>query len=234
MARSPRVRLELLPEQARTAARRAEAEIQSGRHRGPLYGSPVGLKDLFNTGGVRTTSGSRILDNFVPKEDCTVATRLQRAGAILLGKLNMHQSAYGPTGENPDYGHIHNPWDPDRIAGGSSGGSGSAAAAGQCPITLPASHPLAPAAPAHLRHYRVTGYLLPSSDPHRSWLASPRERRPRLVARQGAAATWPFGQKKPSAHRRRSKFTGDDLRRPCRRMRGPHSVSTAGRATSAN
>jgi aspartyl-tRNA(Asn)/glutamyl-tRNA(Gln) amidotransferase subunit A len=126
----------LLPEQARAAARRAEAEIQSGRYRGPLHGIPVGLKDLFHTGGVRTTSGSRIFDTFVPKEDCTVAARLQRAGAILLGKLNMHQFAYGPTGENPDYGHMHNPWDPERIAGGSSGGSGSAAAAGQCPITL--------------------------------------------------------------------------------------------------
>ncbi|MSQ06028.1 MAG: Asp-tRNA(Asn)/Glu-tRNA(Gln) amidotransferase GatCAB subunit A [Dehalococcoidia bacterium] len=126
----------LLPEQARAAARRAEAEIQAGRRRGPLHGIPVGLKDLFNTAGVRTTSGSRLLDTFIPKEDCTVAARLQRAGGILLGKLNMHQFAYGPTGENPDYGHMHNPWDPERISGGSSGGSGSAAAAGQCPITL--------------------------------------------------------------------------------------------------
>ncbi len=126
----------LLPEQARTAARRAEADFQSGRRRGPLHGIPVGLKDLYNTGGVRTTSGSRLLDNYIPKEDCTVAARLQQAGAILLGKLNMHQFAYGPTGENPDYGHMHNPWDPERITGGSSGGSGSAAAAGQCPITL--------------------------------------------------------------------------------------------------
>ena len=126
----------LLPDHARDAARRAESQIQAGNYRGPLHGIPVGLKDLFNTAGVRTTSGSRILDNFVPSEDCTVATRFQQAGAILLGKLNMHQFAYGPTGENFDYGHMHNPWNPEMVTGGSSGGSGSAAAAGQCTITM--------------------------------------------------------------------------------------------------
>ena len=125
----------LLPEQALAAARQAERDIGAGRYRGPLHGIPVGLKDLFNTGGVRTTSGSRIYDNYVPAQDCTVAARFREAGAILLGKLNMHQFAYGPTGENPDYGHMHNPWNPERVSGGSSGGSGSAAAAGQCTIT---------------------------------------------------------------------------------------------------
>ena len=125
----------LLPEEALAAARQAERDIRAGRYRGPLHGIPVALKDLFNTGGVRTTSGSRIYDTFVPTEDCTVAARFRSAGAILLGKLNMHQFAYGPTGENPDYGHMHNPWNPERVSGGSSGGSGSAAAAGQCTIT---------------------------------------------------------------------------------------------------
>ena len=125
----------LLPDEALAAARQAERDIRAGRYRGPLHGIPVGLKDLFNTGGVRTTSGSRIFDTFVPAEDCTVAARFREAGAILLGKLNMHQFAYGPTGENPDYGHMHNPWNPELVSGGSSGGSGSAAAAGQCTIT---------------------------------------------------------------------------------------------------
>ena len=125
----------LLPDQALAAARQAERDIRAGRYRGPLHGIPVGLKDLFNTGGVRTTSGSRIYDTFVPSEDCTVAARFRDAGAILIGKLNMHQFAYGPTGENPDYGHMHNPWNPELVSGGSSGGSGSAAAAGQCTIT---------------------------------------------------------------------------------------------------
>ena len=125
----------VLADEATAAARQAERDVSAGRYRGPLHGIPVGLKDLFNTGGVRTTSGSRIYDNFFPAQDCTVAARFREAGAILLGKLNMHQFAYGPTGENPDYGHMHNPWDPERVSGGSSGGSGSAAAAGQCTIT---------------------------------------------------------------------------------------------------
>ena len=125
----------LLPEESRAAARRAEAEVMAGNYRGPLHGIPVALKDLYNTGGVRTTSGSRLFDTYIPDSDCTVAAKFREAGAILLGKLNLHQFAYGPTGENPDYGHMHNPWDPDRVAGGSSGGSGSAAAAGQCTIT---------------------------------------------------------------------------------------------------
>ena len=125
----------LLADQARKSARQAEKDIQAGRYKGPLHGIPVALKDLYNTGGVRTTSGCRIFDTFIPTEDCTVAAKFHQAGAILLGKLNMHQFAYGPTGENPDYGHMHNPWNPDMVTGGSSGGSGSAAAAGQCTIT---------------------------------------------------------------------------------------------------
>ncbi len=126
----------LIPEQARAAARRAEQEIGRGNYRGPLHGIPVGLKDLFHTAGVRTTSGTRIYDTFVPTEDCTVAIKFSEAGAILMGKLNMHPLAFGPTGENADYGHMHNPWNPERITGGSSGGSGSATAAGQCTITM--------------------------------------------------------------------------------------------------
>ena len=98
----------LLADEAQEAAKRAESMINRGNHLGPLHGIPVGLKDLFNTGGVKTTSGSRIFDNYVPIEDCTVASKFRAAGAILIGKLNMHQFAYGPTGENPDYGHMHN------------------------------------------------------------------------------------------------------------------------------
>ena len=126
----------VLPEQARANAERAEQEINRGNYRGPLHGIPVGLKDLFETAGIRTTSGTRIYDNYVPTEDCTVAAKFSQAGAVLIGKLNMHPLAFGPTGENGDYGHMHNPWNPERITGGSSGGSGSAAAAGQCPITM--------------------------------------------------------------------------------------------------
>ena len=126
----------LLPEQAMSAAREAEREITAGEYRGPLHGVPLALKDLYYTEGVKNTSGSRIFDDFVPGYDCTVMAKFRQAGAILLGKLNMHQFAFGPTGENPDYGHMHNPWNPERITGGSSGGSGSAAAAGQCTLTM--------------------------------------------------------------------------------------------------
>jgi len=83
----------LLAEESRTAARQAEKDIQAGRYKGPLHGIPVGLKDLYNTAGVRTTSGSKIFDNFIPEEDCTVAAKFHQAGAILLGKLNMHPAA---------------------------------------------------------------------------------------------------------------------------------------------
>ena len=126
----------LLPEHALAAARKAEAEIQAGRYRPPLHGVPFGLKDLYCVKGVRNTSGTRIFDDFVPDYDCTIAARFQEAGGILLGKLNLHPLALGPTGENSDYGHMHNPWNPELIAGGSSGGSASAASSGQCTLTM--------------------------------------------------------------------------------------------------
>lgn len=123
-------------EETLEAARHAEAEIAAGNHRGPLHGVPVGLKDLYYVEGLPNTSGSRIFGDFVPDHDGASAASLKEAGAILMGKLNLHQFAFGPTGLNADYGHMHNPWAPERIAGGSSGGSGSAAAAGQCAVTL--------------------------------------------------------------------------------------------------
>ena len=123
-------------EEALEAARQAESEIAAGNHRGVLHGVPVGLKDLYYVAGMPNTSGSRIFDDFVPDHDGSSAASLKEAGAILMGKLNLHQFAFGPTGHNADYGHMHNPWDTERVAGGSSGGSGSAAAAGQCAITL--------------------------------------------------------------------------------------------------
>ncbi|MFB3884165.1 MAG: amidase [Thermodesulfobacteriota bacterium] len=126
----------LLADQALSAAKKAEKEIQAGRSLGPLHGIPFGLKDLFYVKGIRNTSGSKIFDRFIPDFDSTMARRLKEAGAILIGKLNLHPLAYGPTGENEDYGHMHNPWNPARIAGGSSGGSGSSVASGQCTFAM--------------------------------------------------------------------------------------------------
>ena len=122
--------LTVLAAQARKQAKRAESEIRRGRVRGPLHGIPVSLKDNFATRGIRTTAGSQILADWIPDADSDAAKLLAHAGAILLGKTNMHEFAYGITGENPHYGPSRNPWATDRISGGSSGGSVVAVATG--------------------------------------------------------------------------------------------------------
>jgi aspartyl-tRNA(Asn)/glutamyl-tRNA(Gln) amidotransferase subunit A len=131
---NPRVNafLTVVGEAAMRQARAAERELRSGKPKSPLHGIPIALKDNFYTRGIRTTAGSKILGGFVPKEDSEVAARLASAGAILLGKTNMHEFAYGITSENPHYGAVHNPWALERISGGSSGGSAAATAAGMC------------------------------------------------------------------------------------------------------
>ena len=126
----------LLADEATAAAAQAEAEIQGGDYRGTLHGIPVGLKDLYYTKGIRTTVGSKIMRDFIPDYDAAVTERFRDAGAILMGKLQMHEFALGATSENPHDGPARNPWDTTRITGGSSGGSGSAVAAGQCMAAL--------------------------------------------------------------------------------------------------
>ncbi len=108
---------QLLPT-LRSAARvwRIAKSAATGRE-APLHGIPISLKDNFWTKGVRTTAGSKILEDFVPAADSDVALRLERAGAILLGKTNMHEFAYGITSENPHFGAVRNPWAPERISG---------------------------------------------------------------------------------------------------------------------
>jgi aspartyl-tRNA(Asn)/glutamyl-tRNA(Gln) amidotransferase subunit A len=121
---------------ARAQAREAGDEIAAGRYRGPLHGIPVAVKDLFATKGIRTTAGSRILADWIPAEDATVVRKLHEAGAVLLGKLGLHEFAYGISSVNPHFGDVHNPHDTTKIPGGSSGGSAVAVVAGEAYATL--------------------------------------------------------------------------------------------------
>jgi len=116
-------------ESALAQAREAEAEIQKGHWRGPLHGIPIALKDLFDTAGVRTTAASGLFKDRVPVQDAEIVRRLKDAGAVLLGKLNMHEFAYGGSSVISYYGPVHNPWSLDHMAGGSSSGSAVALAA---------------------------------------------------------------------------------------------------------
>jgi aspartyl-tRNA(Asn)/glutamyl-tRNA(Gln) amidotransferase subunit A len=114
------------------AAHSAQKEIEQGNYRGPLHGIPIALKDLYETNGMRTTAGSKFFRENVPIQDAFVVQKLKGCGAILLGKLNMHEIALGVTNVNPHYGACHNPWNLERISGGSSGGSAAALAARLC------------------------------------------------------------------------------------------------------
>jgi aspartyl-tRNA(Asn)/glutamyl-tRNA(Gln) amidotransferase subunit A len=120
----------LTDDEARRDARLAADELARGLDRGPLHGIPISLKDNIDRAGVRTTAGCRLFAHHVAKQDSTVAARLRAAGAVLLGKANMHELALGVQTENPLFGQTRNPWDPSRIPGGSSGGSAAAVAAG--------------------------------------------------------------------------------------------------------
>ncbi len=125
----------LMEESARQEAAERDKELASGIDRGPFHGVPIAHKDLLYTEGVRTTAGSLVFREFIPDSDATVVRNLKRAGAICLGKTNLHELAYGITSKNPHYGFVLNPRDTTRIAGGSSGGSAAAIAAGFLPMT---------------------------------------------------------------------------------------------------
>ncbi len=120
----------VLADSALSDARRAEAEIANGQWRGPLHGVPIALKDLIDTAGVRTTAASALYKDRVPTQDAEVVRRLREAGAVIVGKNNLHEFAYGASSLVSHFGDMHNPWDASRITGGSSGGSAAAVVAG--------------------------------------------------------------------------------------------------------
>jgi aspartyl-tRNA(Asn)/glutamyl-tRNA(Gln) amidotransferase subunit A len=126
----------VMREQALAGAREAEKELGAGTRRGPLHGIPIALKDNIDTSGVLTTAASGVFTDRVPAEDAEVVVRLKRSGAIIIGKLNLHEFALGGTSAVTHYGPVRNPWAPDRVAGGSSGGSAAAIAADMCYGTL--------------------------------------------------------------------------------------------------
>lgn len=119
-------------ETALQEARAAEQEIAKGNYRGPLHGIPIALKDIVDTAGVRTTAASAVFADRVPQEDARVVTLLKQAGAVIVGKTNLHEFAYGGSGLIGHFSPVRNPWDLTRITGGSSSGSAAAVAAGMC------------------------------------------------------------------------------------------------------
>jgi aspartyl-tRNA(Asn)/glutamyl-tRNA(Gln) amidotransferase subunit A len=123
-------------DRALSEAAEAEKEVMAGRIRSPLHGIPVGIKDIIDTAGVRTTSGSRFFSDNVPSMDAECVRRLRECGAIVIGKCNTGEFAAESATKNPHYGPCRNPWDTDRVPAGSSGGSGAAVAAGMVPIAL--------------------------------------------------------------------------------------------------
>jgi aspartyl-tRNA(Asn)/glutamyl-tRNA(Gln) amidotransferase subunit A len=131
---NPRVNAYIIvtADQALEQARALDAELASGRNRGPLHGIPIALKDNIDTAGIRTTAASAVYADRVPTEDAPVVTKLRDAGAVFLGKLNMHEFAYGGTCAVTHYGPVRNPWNLDYTPGGSSGGSAAAVAARMC------------------------------------------------------------------------------------------------------
>ena len=119
----------VLHEQAREQAKEQEAALMRGEYRGPLHGIPIGIKDNIDTGGIRTTVGSKVLYEQVPAEDALTVSKVKEAGAVILGKENLEEFAAGSTSNNLHYGAVHNPWNLDHIPGGSSGGGGANVAA---------------------------------------------------------------------------------------------------------
>ena len=124
--------ISVLKEDALRQAQVLDDEIQQGKYRGPLHGIPIGLKDIIDLKGTITTNGSKLFTSSISEKNATVVNKLIDNGAIIIGKLNLHEFAFGTSSINPHYGAVKNPWGERYIAGGSSGGSAAAVAVGSC------------------------------------------------------------------------------------------------------
>ena len=123
-------------DRALNAAKRIDEQISKGKELGPLAGVPIAIKDVIVTRGLRTTCGSKLLENYIPPYDATAVTRLEQAGGVIIGKANCDEFAMGSSNENSAYGPVRNPIDPERVPGGSSGGSAASVAQGTSVIAL--------------------------------------------------------------------------------------------------
>jgi aspartyl-tRNA(Asn)/glutamyl-tRNA(Gln) amidotransferase subunit A len=128
--------IRVMADEARQRARQADEELAAGHDRGPLHGVPLSIKDLFDIRGVPTTAASRVRDGHVADRDATAIGHLAQAGAVFIGKTNLHEFAFGTTNEDSAFGPAHNPYDPQRSPGGSSGGSAASVAAGMALATI--------------------------------------------------------------------------------------------------
>src|ERR671925_138411 len=126
----------ILADQSREQAKVAEAEIKAGNWRGPLHGIPIGIKDFYDTAWIKTTAAFERFKDRIPTKDAVGVANLKEAGAIIIGKMNMHQLGMGTTGLDSYFGPIHNPWNSEYVAGGSSSGSAAAVASGMCYATF--------------------------------------------------------------------------------------------------
>jgi amidase len=161
-------------EQARVEARAAEAAIQRGDELGPLHGLPIGLKDMTETAGLRTTYGSKLYEHNVPTEDALLVTRLKQAGGIIIGKTNTPEFAAGTNTRNPVFGQTRNPWRLDRNPGGSSGGSAVALATGMCALAEGSDHGGSlrnPASYCNVVGFRVSAGRIPGYPS--AWVSDP-------------------------------------------------------------